>query len=202
MELKEVISENVNIMSNAEKKERMTNAVRVLTDEQCDVVISYVKLLIEKKNKTDILCNDLMKIIINQNQEPTVSGRILHEFLDVKSNYSTWFKRMCKYGFIENVDYYTCFPNLESENKHGGLNKEAHILKLDMAKEISMLQRNEKGKQARQYFIEVEKQFNSPDVIMARALKLADTKINNLQLENKELKHEIKSIIGRLENLL
>ena len=96
--------------------------------------------------------NNLLKVEVNENQEPIISGRMLYEFLEVGSNYTTWFNRMIEYGFIETIDYVTCFPNLESEN-HGGQNKIDHALKLDMAKELSMIQRNEKGKQARQYFI-------------------------------------------------
>lgn len=137
---------------------------------------------------------DLIKIGINENQEPIVNGRDLHEALGVESNYTTWFNRMCEYGFSEGIDYATCFPNLESE-KHGGQNKVNHILKLDMAKEIAMLQRTEKGKEVRQYFIQVEKDYNSPEKIMARALRIAEIKINTLQLENAQS----KQIIGELK---
>ena len=77
-----------------------------------------------------------------------ISGRKLHEVLEVNSNYTTWFKRMCDYGFEENIDFTTCFPNLESE-KHGGQNMQDNLIKLDMAKELCMIQRSERGKQAR-----------------------------------------------------
>ena len=127
--------------------------------------------------------NEIMKITINENQEPIISGRELHKFLEVNSNYTTWFSRMCEYGFTENLDYSTCFPNLESEN-HGGQNKIDHLLKLDMAKELAMIQRTEKGKQARQYFIQVEKDYNSPEKIMARALQIAQKELSTLKLEN------------------
>jgi anti-repressor protein len=116
------------------------------------------------------------------NDRQTVSGRNLHEFLEVESNYTTWFNRMTEYGFSENIDYQTCLPNLESEN-HGGQNKQDHQLTIDMAKELCMIQRTEKGKQARQYFIELEKQWNSPEAVMARAVRMANTKI--LQLEGR-----------------
>lgn len=59
---------------------------------------------------------ELMKVNY-ENDRPTVSGRALHEALEVNSNYTTWFKRMCEYGFTEDVDFMTCFPNLESENQ-------------------------------------------------------------------------------------
>ena len=92
--------------------------------------------------------NELIQVTY-ENDRPTVLGRDWHELLKVNSNYTTWFKRMCDYGFTENIDYATCFPNLESENQHGGQNKIDHQLTIDMAKEICMLQRTEKGKQAR-----------------------------------------------------
>lgn len=90
---------------------------------------------------------ELIKIETNDCDETTVSGRELHELLEVGSNYTTWFKRMCEYGFSEGIDFITCFPNLESE-KHGGQNLQDHLLNLDMAKEICMIQRSEKGKEA------------------------------------------------------
>ena len=136
--------------------------------------------------------SQLLKIELNENQEPIISGRELHEKLDVNSNYTTWFKRMCDYGFIENVDFITCFPNLETD-LHGGQNKVDHAIKLDMAKEIAMLQRSEKGKAIRQYFIQVEKEYNSPEKIMARALHIANNQINDLKLTNSELEETIKN---------
>lgn len=83
-----------------------------------------------------------------------VNGRDLHEFLDATERYSTWFDRMIKYGFEENIDYVGC----KTFNTLARQELQNHAMTIDMAKEISMLQRNEKGKQARQYFIEVEKQ--------------------------------------------
>ena len=113
--------------------------------------------------------NDLIQIHYDNAGCPTVSGRELHEALGVETPYTTWVKRMCEYGFSENVDFATCFPNLESENQHGGQNKIDHQLTIPMAKELCMLQRTDNGKQMRQYFIAVEAQWNSPDAIMARA---------------------------------
>ncbi len=131
--------------------------------------------------------NDLIKVDLNEDQEPIISGRVLHEFLEVKTAYKDWFPRMCEYGFVENLD----FSSILSEST-GGRPSTDHILKLDMAKELSMLQRNEKGKQARQYFIQIEKEFNSPEKIMARALIMADNKVKNLSVENKELKETVE----------
>ena len=105
----------------------------------------------------------LIPVSYDNPERPTVSGRELHDFLEVDSNYTTWFKRMCEYGVTAHVDYESCFPNLESENQHGGQNKVDHQLTIPMAKELCMIQRNERGKQARQYFLAVEAQWNSPE---------------------------------------
>lgn len=131
--------------------------------------------------------NELIKVNYD-NEQPTVLGRDLHEALGVESNYTTWFKRMCEYGFSENKDYISCFPNLESKNQHGGQNKIDHQLTIPMAKEICMLQRSEKGKMFRQYFIAIEEQWNTPQAIMARALNYANESLKKLQTQVSELK--------------
>lgn len=102
--------------------------------------------------------NELIKITYN-NDNPTVSARELHEFLEVNEKYTQWFKRMCEFGFSENTDYLLLSEKTETNNpKNPYTTRTNHQLTVDMAKEICMLQRNEKGKQARQYFIELEKQ--------------------------------------------
>ena len=137
--------------------------------------------------------NELIKIEMNENQEPVVNGRELHEVLGVETPYRIWFPRMCEYGFVENVDFISLEQNCTKPQ--GGRPETNHAIKLDMAKEIAMIQRNENGKKVRQYFIQVEKDFNSPEKIMARALKIAEGKLNILQLENTQQ----KQIIGELK---
>lgn len=123
--------------------------------------------------------NELLKIEINENQEQTVSGRELHMFLGIETPYKKWFDRMCEYGFTNNADFITVGQKCPIAN--GGYQERTdHIMKLDMAKELCMLARNEKGKQARQYFLEVERDWNSPEKVMARALKLADSKLKEI----------------------
>ena len=127
-----------------------------------------------------------MLIPINYDgEQPTVSARDLHEGLEVKSNFTTWFDRMCEYGFTEN-DYKKCFPKMES-GLNGGQNMVDYQISVDMAKQICMIQRSEKGKLYRQYFIDLEKAWNTPEQVMARALKLADRTIDTLKEENKKL---------------
>ena len=132
--------------------------------------------------------NELIKVNY-ENDNPTVSGRELHELLEVSTEYRHWFPRMCEYGFSEGVDF-NPFKN-DRVQKEG--DREVvreiidHQLTIDMAKELCMLQRNEKGKQARQYFIELEKAWNQPEQVMARALRIADTQIKQLQTANAAL---------------
>lgn len=126
--------------------------------------------------------NELINVTLNDNHEPVVSGRQLHEALGVNSNYTTWFDRMTDYGFTENEDY-VLLSNFGNQTGRGGHNKVDHIIKLDMAKEIAMIQRTDKGKEVRKYFIQVEKDFNSPEKIMARALLMADKKVHKLEAQ-------------------
>ena len=126
--------------------------------------------------------NELINITLNDSHEPVVSGRQLHEALGVNSNYTTWFDRMTDYGFTENQDY-ILLSNFGNQTGRGGHNKVDHVIKLDMAKEIAMIQRTDRGKEVRQYFIQVEKDFNSPEKIMARALLMADKKVHKLEAQ-------------------
>lgn len=125
--------------------------------------------------------NELINVTLNDNHEPVVSGRQLHEALGVKTKYADWFNRMIEYGFTENQDF--LLLKNEQQTGRGGHNKVDHIIKLDMAKEIAMIQRTDKGKEVRQYFIQVEKDYNSPEKIMARALLMADQKVHKLEAQ-------------------
>lgn len=123
-------------------------------------------------------------------EQPTVSARALHTGLGIRSNFTTWFDRMCEYGFTE-VDYKKCFPNLES-GCNGGQNRVDYLISVDMAKQICMLQRSPEGKQIRQYFIDLEKAWNTPEQIMARALKMADKTIESLKADNEALIEDVQ----------
>lgn len=101
--------------------------------------------------------NEIIKITKDENGNSVVSGRELHDFLGVQTKYTQWFERMVSYGFTENVDFIGF--SQKREKPTDGRPTIDHALTLDMAKEISMIQRTEKGKQARQYFIEVEKEY-------------------------------------------
>jgi len=128
---------------------------------------------------------ELIKVTYD-NDRPAVSARELHEFLEVSSEFSHWFKRMCEYGFTEGQD----FSSFLAEST-GGRPAQDAVLSLDMAKELCMLQRNDKGRQARQYFIQLEKDWNSPKKVMARALQIAERQIKSLQAENEQQRQQI-----------
>lgn len=126
--------------------------------------------------------NELIKITYN-NDRPAVSARDLHDFLEVKTAYKDWFPRMCEYGFTEGEDFNPL--KIERVQNEGGRmvtrTVDDAVLTIDMAKELCMIQRNEKGKQARQYFLQIEKDWNSPEKVMARALQIAGDKLKRLE---------------------
>lgn len=92
---------------------------------------------------------------------------------------------MVEYGFTEGKDFYSF---LSKTSETGGRPSTDHLLTIDMAKEICMIQRTEVGKQARQYFIRVEKDYNSPEKIMARALRIAEKELSTLKLDVERMK--------------
>jgi anti-repressor protein len=118
---------------------------------------------------------DLIKVDYS-GEKPAVSARELHEFLDVSTDFRHWFQRMCEFGFSEGQDFRTFL----TESTGGRRGQDAAVT-IDMAKEICMLQRNEKGKMARQYFLQLERDWNSPEKVMARALQIADRRIKTLE---------------------
>lgn len=135
--------------------------------------------------------NELIAVNYDNNR-PTVLGRDLHELLEVKTPYTQWFDRMCEYGFTENIDFASFSQN--SEKPQGGRPMQDHQLTIEMAKELCMLQRTEKGKQARQYFIQLEKDWNSPEKVMARALVIAQDRIKSLEVTNAVQQQQIAEL--------
>lgn len=130
--------------------------------------------------------NQLIKVTTSENDEQLVNGRELYDFLGVKDNYTDWFKRMIKYGFEENIDFMSFSE--KSDKPFGGRPQINHYMKLNMAKEVSMIQRTPKGKQARKYFIQVEESWNNPEMVVQRAMDIQQKKIEVLLLENESMK--------------
>lgn len=123
--------------------------------------------------------NELLKV--NEDSQ-TVSARDLHEKLNINTNFTTWFNRMVEYGFTEGTDF---FPKMEEST--GGRPATDYEISIDMAKEICMIQRTPEGKQVRVYLINIEKAWNTPEQILARALKVADQTIASLNTKIRAL---------------
>lgn len=132
---------------------------------------------------------ELIPITQTDDGRRAVSGRALHEFLGVQDKYPTWFKRMERYGFTAGQDF---IADSRQTSAAGGRPQIDHILTLDMAKEISMVQRTTRGREARRYFIEVEKRAQDitaptgPE-LLARAVLEANSTIAAIEAENRAL---------------
>ena len=126
--------------------------------------------------------NELLRIDYTNVDRPTVLGRDLHEALEVQTAYKDWFPRMCEYGFEEGKD----FSSILSKST-GGRPQQNHQLTISMAKELCMLQRTQKGKECREYFIKVEEAWNKPEIVLSRALIMANNSLQELRSNNAQL---------------
>lgn len=127
-----------------------------------------------------------------EGEQPTVSARELHTGLEITDRFSRWFERMSAYGFSEGND----FTSVKSSTLvNNGAEREItdYRISIDMAKQICMIQRSEKGRQYRQYFLDLEKAWNTPEQIFARALKMAEKTIAKLKDTNKSLVEKIEA---------
>lgn len=141
-----------------------------------------------------------MSELIKINYNNTVSGRELHKFLEIGTQFTKWFERMIGYGFDINSDFRLVSQKRITNNPKNPYTIETdYEITLDMAKEISMIQRTEKGKQARQYFINCEKKLK--EVVKKPLTTLEQLKLHYLALEeqNKELK-QVKADVTDLKN--
>ncbi len=130
--------------------------------------------------------NELIKIE-ERNGEQLVSARELHKFLEVTERFQQWIdKKIEKYKFIENKDYIGCkfFNTLAKQELQD------YLLKIPMAKELAMLQNNNRGKQAREYFIKCEEAWNSEDMILSRALQIQNKKMVEYREQIRELQYD------------
>lgn len=131
--------------------------------------------------------NDLINVNVDTQ---TVSARELHERLNIGTRFNDWFPRMCEYGFVENEDFYSFL----SKTENGGRPATDYNISLDMAKQICMIQRTPEGRRCRQYLIDLEKAWNTPEQVMARALRLADKTIENLKTQVIEMNNVIEKM--------
>lgn len=138
---------------------------------------------------------ELIKIIERDGRQ-LVSGRELHEFLEIRTKYKDWFRRMVEYGFEEEIDFIRVAQKRATNNlKNPVTTVIDHAISIDMAKEISMIQRTEKGKIARQYFINCEKK-------LKEVKKLSSMELMELQFKAlKEQKEKIAQVENRVDKL-
>lgn len=128
------------------------------------------------------------EILTVNNDTQTVSARELHEKLKINTRFNDWFPRMVEYGFSEGMDFYSKM----SKTENGGRPSKDFDISIDMAKQICMIQRTPEGKAVRQYLIDLEKAWNTPEQVMARALKFADKEIEKLKKSNAGLLEDNK----------
>lgn len=133
--------------------------------------------------------NELLKVNYD-NDRITLSARELHKFLGVTERFGNWFERMNQYGFQESIDYL----GRKVFNTQAHQELQDYQITLDMAKEIAMIQRSDKGKEVRQYFLELERRWNSPEAVMNRALEYSRKQVKALMEEKQGLIEENKEL--------
>ena len=137
--------------------------------------------------------NELLQI---NNENQRISARSLHENLKISTRFNDWFPRMVEYGFVEGTDFYS---KMSKTLDGTGRPSTDYEITIDMAKEICMIQRTPEGKQCRQYLIDLEKAWNTPELIMARALKVAEQTINNLSRKAEVLQLQVNDMKPKAE---
>lgn len=136
--------------------------------------------------------NELIKVEINENNEQIVSARLLHEYLEIKTKFNDWIdKRVEKYEFIENIDFVAITQKKVTAQGNSTEYKD-YFLKIDMAKELSMIENNKKGSAARKYFIECTNKWNSPEMILIKADQIKSRMLENYQKEIQTIKLELE----------
>lgn len=133
--------------------------------------------------------NELINVTVNKQGKLEVDGRNLHMKLGIGTEYMKWVERyFTPYGFTEGTDYIVKTDDVLSDKRERTYTATTHKLTVSMAKELAMLQRTEQGSAIRKYLIKVEEDWNSPEKVMARALKIANDELATLRIANEEMK--------------
>ena len=128
--------------------------------------------------------SDLINVNYNADR-PTVSARELHRLLEIRTAFNDWFPRMCEFGFEAGKDFYSFLSK-----STGGRPCTEYQITLDMAKQIIMVQRTPQAMYVRQQLIDIENQWNSPEMVMSRALDFAKRKLDTVIQQNDLLSRE------------
>lgn len=147
-------------------------------------------------NELKVIENELVPVYETSTGEKVVYGSELHEVLGVKSRYREWIdRRLLDIDAVENEDFQAAEFSAPS-----GQTKKDHIIKLDTAKEMAMLERNEKGKQVRRYFIQVEKKYKAAS-LAAQELSPQLQVMINLEIEQKRQAEKLEHVEERIESI-
>lgn len=133
--------------------------------------------------------NELINVTLNNNQEPVVSARQLHKSLKVKTRFSQWVEQNFK--ILEEGYDFTSVVGTTVVNNGANRKLQDYALSLDAAKNLAMVSKTDKGREVRQYFIQIEKEFNSPEKLMQRALLYANQNILKLETQLEEQKPKV-----------
>ncbi|MGO1357270.1 phage antirepressor KilAC domain-containing protein [Alkalibacterium gilvum] len=148
--------------------------------------------------------SQMFNIQEKENGEIAIRGRELHEALEIKTQYTKWFERMTEYGYQENIDYIAI--SQKRLTAQGNVTTYIdHALTIDTAKEIAMIQRNEIGRAVRQHFIRIEDAWNSPEMIVERALQIQTNKVEKLEAQVEKDKPKVlfaDSVVGSQSSIL
>lgn len=168
--------QNMTIINEKGLYSLILSSKRPNTNEFHEYIVKVVTPGIKRKALGTMQTNALIEVQENEQGEATVKGRELHERLGISTRYNDWFKRMLGYGFEESIDYIGITQKRVTAQGNE-VEYTEHIITLDMAKEIAMLQRSEEGQKMRRYFIDLEKKWNDPDVVVDRAMKILQNKV-------------------------